>query len=215
MILKFRSFRHLGVITALTVFATVHIGAQDAHPDRFGLGVAGIAGSFGGYDAVFPGVEGFVRVARGSFWSARVDGAYYGGHGLGANVCLVSGGNGGCDDGRYIGGLGTLIATLTLGPTAGSGLRPFYGLLGVGGVATRWGGGSCSPPARSCPSAVSSASGAGPSLALIEAGVGSEFRALGGNRVELRIHRASSSLPTGNHSELGAVGASLTIGVVW
>ena len=209
------SIRRLGVITAFTVFATVHIGAQDAHPDRFGLGVAGITGSFGGYDAVFPGAEGFIRVARGSFWSARVDGAYYGGQGQGANNCPVSGANSGCDDGRYIGGLGTLIATLTLGPTAGSGLRPFYGLLGGGGVATRWGGGSCSPPANSCGSAVSIASGAGPSLSLIEAGVGSEFRALGGNRIELRIHRVSPSSPLGNSAPLAAVGASLTIGVVW
>jgi hypothetical protein len=204
------SIRRLGVITALTVFATVHIGAQDAHPDRFGLGVAGITGSFGGYDAVFPGVEGFVRVARGSFWSARVDGAYYGGRGLGAKVCLVSGGNGGCDA-RYIGGLGTLIATFTLGPTASSALRPFYGLLGVGGVATRWGGGY----GPSGASAVSIASGAGPSLSLIEAGVGSEFRAFGGNRIELRIHRVSPSSPLGNSAPLAAVGASLTIGVVW
>ena len=209
------SIRRLGVITAFTVFATVHIGAQGAHPDRFGLGVSGIEGGFGGYSAVLPGVEGFVRVARGSFWSARMDGAYFGGHTQRHIVCSASGGNGGCDDGRYIDGLGTLIATLTLGPTAGSGLRPFYGLLGGGGVATRWGGGSCSPPARSCPSAVSSAAGAGPSLSLIEAGVGSEFRALGGNRIELRIHRVSPSLTTGNNSELSAVGASLTIGVVW
>lgn len=209
------SIRRLGVITALTVFATVHIGAQDAHPDRFGLGVSGIGSSFGGYDAVFPGAEGFVRVARGSFWSARVDGAYYGGHGLGAKGCLVSVQNSGCDDSRYIGGLGTLIATFTLGPTASSGLRPLYGLLGVGGVATRWGGGSCSPSANSCGSAVSIASGAGPSLSLIEAGVGSEFRALGGNRIELRIHRVSPSSPLGNSAPLAAVGASLTIGVVW
>jgi hypothetical protein len=209
------SIRRLGVITAFTVFATVHIGAQNAHPDRFGLGISGIAGSFGGYDAVLPGAEGFVRVARGSFWSARVDGAYYGGHGQGANACPVSGQNSGCDDSRYIGKLGTLIATLALGSTASNGLRPFYALLGVGGVATRWGGGSCSPSANSCGSAVSIASGAGPSLSLIEAGVGSEFRALGGNRIELRIHRVSPSLTTGNGSELSAVGASLTIGVVW
>jgi len=74
------SIRRLGVITAFTVFATTSTRAQDAHPDRFGLGISGIDGSFGGYDAVMPGVEGFVRVARGSLWSARVDGAYYGGH---------------------------------------------------------------------------------------------------------------------------------------
>ena len=208
------SIRWLG-ITALTVFATVRVSAQDVASNRFGLGVSGIEGWFGGYSAVLPGAEGFVRVARGSFWSARVDGAYYGGHGQGDKVCLVSGGNSGCGDTRYIGGLGTLIAAFMLGPTASSGLRPFYGLLGVGGVATRWGGGSCSPSANSCGSAASIASGAGPSLSLIEAGVGSEFRALGGNRIELRIHRVSPSSPLGNSAPLAAVGASLTIGVVW
>jgi hypothetical protein len=207
------SIRRLGVITALTVFATVPIRAQDAHPDRFGLGVSGITGSFGGYDAVLPGAEGFVRVARGSFWSARVDGAYYGGHGLGGKVCLVSGQNNGCGDTRFIGGLGTLLATIALGPTASSGLRPFYGLLGVGGVATRWGGGSCSMDASNCEGGV--AAGLGPVLALIEGGVGSEFRALGGNRIELRVHSASRSLLIGSSGEHPAVGASITIGVVW
>jgi hypothetical protein len=208
------SIRWLG-ITALAVFATVRVNAQDVPSNRFGLGVSGIEGWFGGYSAVFSGAEGFVRVARGSFWSARVDGAYYGGHGQAANVCPISGANSGCDDSRYIGKLGTLIATLALGPTASNGLRPFYGLLGVGGVATRWGGGSCSPSANSCGSAVSIASGAGPSLSLIEAGVGSEFRALGGNRIELRVHSASRSLLIGSSGEHRAVGASLTIGVVW
>jgi hypothetical protein len=196
----------------IAVLATSPIVAQDAHPDRFGLGVSGIAGSFGGYDAVFPGVEGFVRVVRNSFWSARLDGAYYGGHGLGDIVCVTSGGNGGCDT-RFISGLGTLLATVTLGPTASSGLRPYYGLLGVGSVATRWGGGSCSLDVANCGGGI--AAGFGPVLALIEAGVGSEFRALGANRIELRVHSASRSLLIGSAGEHRAVGASLTIGVVW
>ena len=199
--------RRLGVITAFTVFAAVRSRAQDAHPDRFGLGVSGIAGSFGGYDAVFPGLEGFVRVARGSFWSARVDGAYYAGQKLGDKVCLVSGGNGGCGDTRFIRNLSTLIATLSLGPTASNGLRPFYGLLGLGGVVIGSGGPICSSFSPQC----------GPSefLALDEVGVGSEFRALGGNRIELRVHSASRSLLIGSSGEHPATGVSLTIGVVW
>ena len=197
------SIRRLGVITALTVFATVPIRAQDAHPDRFGLGVSGITGSFGGDDAALPGIEGFVRVARGSFWNARVDGAYYG-RGQRASACL--GGDGGCVA-TYIDGLGTLIATLAFGPNTSSGLRPFYGLLGVGGVAIRSRGGSCSLDVTHC--------GPGVALALVEAGVGSEFHALGGNRIELRIHNASRSLGFGRSGDHGAVGASLALGVVW
>ena len=61
----------IGVLVPLSTIA--------AQSDRFGLGVSGIAGSFSGYDAVLPGVEGFIRVARGTFWSARLDGAYFGG----------------------------------------------------------------------------------------------------------------------------------------
>ena len=59
------------------------------------------------------------------------------------------------------------------------------------------------------------AAGLGPVLALIEGGVGSEFRALGGNRIELRVHSASRSLLIGSSGEHPAVGASITIGVVW
>jgi hypothetical protein len=57
----------------------------------------------------------------------------------------------------------------------------------------------------------------GPSafLALDEVGVGSEFRLLGGNRIELRIHNASRSILFGSSGEHGAVGASLAIGAVW
>jgi hypothetical protein len=74
-------------VLLIGVLATPRVSqSQDvvaAQADRFGLGVSGISGSFGGYDAVFPGAEGFVRIARGAFWSVRVDAAYYGGHKLG------------------------------------------------------------------------------------------------------------------------------------
>jgi len=108
-----------------------------------------------------------------------------------------------------------LTATLALGPSASSGLRPFYGLLGVGGAVTRWGGGGYVPPQTGTSSAVLDVSGWGPSFALVEAGVGSEFRALGGNRIELRMHRLSGHPPSGAYAPLGAVVVSLTMGVVW
>jgi hypothetical protein len=194
-------------VMCATAFTSISADAQDVHSDRFGLGISGISGSFGGYDAVLLGAEGFVRIARGSFWSARVNGAYYGGTGQGDKVCLVSGGNCGGADSRFIRSLSTLIATLSLGPTASNGLRPFYGLLGLGGVVIGSGGPSCSSFAPQC----------GPSefLALDEVGVGSEFRALGGNRIELRVHSASRSLLFLSSGEHSAAGASLTIGVVW
>jgi hypothetical protein len=207
--------RCIAAIALLATLPIVRVAAQDSHPDRFGFGVAGIEGWFGGSSVVFPGAEGFVRIARGSFWNVRVDGALYAGRPAVDKVCAGMG-NGGCvDDTRYLGELGTLIATLALGPTATNGLRPIYALLGIGGVASRWGGGSCSPPASACPSPVSDASGAGPSLTIIEGGLGSEFHALGGNRIEVRVHRISPPQPTGTGSATGAVGASLTIGIVW
>jgi len=202
------SIRRLAIATAFTALTSASLNAQEITPSRFGLGVSGIAGRFGGYAAVFPGVEGFVRVAHGSFWSARLDGAFYAGKRLGDLVCAAQGNGDGCGDGRYLGKIGTLVATLALGPTARSGLRPFYGVFGAGGMATQWGGGIG-------PSGGGNASGAGPSLGLIEAGVGSEFHAIGGNRIEVRVHRAFNSLPGGNPTPLAAVGMNVTIGVVW
>jgi hypothetical protein len=196
-------------LSALAVIALVLprvCTTQDANADRFGIGVSGIEGSFGGYRAAFPGVEGFFRVAHGSFWSVRVDGAYFGGTPQQVKVCTVSPDD--CGDTRVIGRLGTLMGTVALGPTASSGLRPHYGLLGVGGAATRWGGGGCSQDVANCGAGV----GFGPALALVEAGVGSEFHALGGNRIELRVHKASRSLLPGGPT---STGASLTMGVVW
>jgi hypothetical protein len=209
------SIRRLGIITALTVPATVRVNAQELSPNRLGLGVTGIAGSFGTYSSGFIGAEGFVRVARGSFWSARVDGAYLGAVRQTDHVCPLSPSSQGCDL-RFLGQLGMLNATLALGPSAPSGLRPFYGLLGVGGAVTRWGGGGYVPPHNAGTSSeVIDVTGWGPSFALFEAGIGSEFRALGGNRIEFRMHRVSGPTPTGRDAPLGSVVLSLTIGVVW
>jgi hypothetical protein len=194
--------------------AAVSQGAPPDQPasDRFGLGVSGITGSIGGYNATFPGVEGFVRIAHGLYWTARVDGAYYVGPKFAHNDCIPSGGTG-CVDNRYVGGLGTLMVTLTLGPAARGGLRPIYGLLGAGGAAAQWGGGTCSMDVSNCGPGV--ASGLGPTMALVEAGVGSEFHALGDNRIELRIHDASRSLLIGSSGEHHTAGGSLTLGFVW
>jgi hypothetical protein len=154
-----------------------------------------------------PGAEGFIRLARRPFWSAGLDGAFYTGKRLGDFVCAGDGNSDGCGDERYLGKIATLAVTIALGPTANTGLRPLYGLIGAGGVATWWGGGVG-------PSGGGEASCAGPTLALLEAGIGTEFHALGGNRIEFRIHRASRSFRLGS-DPLAAIGTSLTIGVVW
>lgn len=200
--------RALSVLVVVLLISPRAGRSQAANADRFGVGVSGIAGSFGGYHAAFPGAEGFIRVAHGSVWSARVDGAYFGSTPQQEKVCSLLP-NQNCDT-RFIGSVSTLVAAVAIGPTASSGLRPYYGLFGVGGAATRWGGGSCSQDVTHCGGGV--AAGVGPVLALVEAGVGSEFRALGGNRIELRVHSASRSLLAGSSA---AAGASLAIGVIW
>jgi hypothetical protein len=198
--------RALSVLVGAVLMLPNVCRSQNANADRFGIGVSGIAGSFGGYRAAFPGVEGFFRVAHGSFWSVRVDGAYFGGTPQQVKVCTLLPND--CGDTQVIGSLSTLMGTVALGPTASNGLRPYYGLLGIGGAATRWGGGSCSQDVANCGGGV----GFGPALALVEVGVGSEFHALGGNRIELRLHSASRSLIPGGPT---STGASLTMGVVW
>ncbi len=68
-------FRIAGMTVAL---ATTSLGAQDAPLPRFGLGLSGYAGWITSNASNFIGAEGFVRVASGTFWSARIDGAYFG-----------------------------------------------------------------------------------------------------------------------------------------
>jgi hypothetical protein len=199
--------RALSALAVISLMLPRVCTSQNANADRFGIGVSGIAGPFGGYRAAFPGVEGFFRVAHGSFWSVRVDAAYFGGTPQQVKVCTLLPND--CGDTQVIGSLGTLMGTVALGPTASNGLRPYYGVLGVGGAATRWGGGSCSLDVANCGG---DGAGLGPVLALLEAGVGSEFHALGGNRIELRVHKASRSLLPGGPT---STGASLTMGVVW
>lgn len=188
-------------------FASSRAAAQDVHSDRFGLGPAVIGGWFGIYDGAFVGGEGFVRLARGSFWSVRLDGSYTVGIMTADKVNLVQPIGNQSYDYRTLRKVGTLIAAAMLGPSSSNGLRPVYGLVGFGGAATRW--------AENPSGASANGLGAGPSFALGEVGVGSEFHALGNERVELRAFRTSPTPPTGTRSILGAIGLSFTIGVVW
>jgi hypothetical protein len=208
------SIRRIGVITALTVFATLRVNAQEPTPNRFGLGVTALAGWFSTQPAAFMGAEGFVRIAGGKFWSTRIDGAMFTAFAPVLNVGCVTPYPAPACDTRTLGRLGSVIATLVLGAPGTSGLRPIYGLLGAGIEATRWGGGFYRPATNSgLPT--ESGVGAGPTLGVYEAGFGSEFRLLGGNRIELRVQRTSPAPPSGNRAVLGPIGASFTIGRVW
>jgi hypothetical protein len=198
--------RCVPLLAMLAAFASAHAAAQDVHSDRFGIGPAIVAGWFGNYSGAYAGGEGFVRIARGPFWSARVDGSYLVGLSSADKINLVQGGNQSYDS-RTLGKVGILMAAAVIGPTASNGLRPIYGLVGFGGAATRWGENPGGP--------LPAGAGAGPSFAVAEGGVGSEFHALGNERIELRIFRTAPSPPTGNQAILGAIGASFTIGVVW
>jgi hypothetical protein len=197
------------MLAMVAAFQSTSAAAQDARSDRFGLGPAAIGGWFGSYSGVFVGGEGFVRLARGSFWSVRLDGAYFTAALQDDKINLIQ--RTGYFDDRRIGKVGTLTATAMLGPSSSNGLRPFYGLVGFGGAATRWGGGYLQNPGGQNEDGV----GTGPSFALLELGVGSEFRALLNDRIELRAFRTSPTPPAGNRAALGAFGTSLTIGVVW
>ena len=204
----------IAMLAMLAAFPCTPAAAQDVRSDRFGLGPAAIAGWFGSYNGAFVGGEGFVRVARGSFWSVRLDGAYVVGVFTADKVNLVQPVGSQGYDTRTIGKVGTLVATAMLGPSSSNGLRPIYGLVGFGGAATRWDGGYYQPPSNSGRQPEAGI-GAGPSFAVVEGGIGSEFRGLLNDRIELRAIRTLPTPPTGNRAILGAIGASLTIGVVW
>jgi hypothetical protein len=199
------SSRSFALIIAFAGLASSRAAAQDGHSDRFGLGPVIIAGWFGSYSGAFAGGEGFVRIARDSFWSVRLDGSYLVSLATADKVNVVQGGGQNVDPGA-LGRVGILMASVMLGPSPPNGLRPIYGLVGVGGAATRYG---------ELAHISAGQSEAGPSFTILELGLGSEFRALGNNRIELRAFRTAPSPPSGNPSVLGAIGTSLTIGVVW
>ena len=203
------TFRCIAMLAVVAAFHSAPAAAQNARSDRFGLGPAAIGGPFGSYSGLFVGGEGFVRLARGSFWSVRLDGAFFAAA-LGDDKINAIQRTGYFDD-RKIGKIGTLTAIATLGPSSSNGLRPAYGLVGFGGAATRWGGGYLQNPGGQNADGV----GTGPSFALMEVGFGSEFRALLNDRIELRAFRTSPTPPTGNRAPLGSIGTSLTIGLVW
>ena len=204
----------IAMLAMLVAFQPNLAAAQDVRPDRFGLGPAAIAGWFGSYNGAFVGGEGFVRIARGSFWRVRLDGAYVVAVPTEEHVNLVQPDETAGYDTRTLGQIGTLMATATLGPASSNGLRFIYGLLGFGGAATRWDGGIYQPAVNSG-GQPEAGIGAGPSFTIVEAGIGSEFHALLNDRIELRAFRTLPTPPSGNRSILGAIGASLTIGVVW
>ena len=205
------------VATLLLTFAIGRVEAQDASPVRFGLGVTGLAGWISANSSVFMGGEGFVRIAGGSYWSARVDGAYYGALTPPENIGCVTPFPAPACDTRHLGKLGTAMATLVVGSRESNSLRHVYGLFGAGIALTRWGGGVFLPASNSGAS-MQQGVGAGPTLAVFQAGLGSEFRALGGNRIELRIVGVKPSTPafaTGRASDNSGRSVSLTLGRVW
>jgi hypothetical protein len=190
------------------------ITAQDARSDRFGLGPVIVAGWFGTNDGLFVGGEGFVRLARGSFWSVRLDGAFLTSSSGADKINAIQPNPNAGYDFRTIAKVGTLVATAIFGPASSNGLRPIYGVGGGGGATTRWGGGYYRPPGTNgAPGEL--ATGAGPSFTLVEGGIGSEFRGLLNDRIELRAFRTFPTPPSDNQAIIGAVTWSLTIGVVW
>jgi hypothetical protein len=207
------------VCMALAALAPGHLGAQNASPNRFGLGVSWFGGWISANASNFVGAEGYARIAGGPFWSARVDGAYM--NALKSSVVIIcpsalSIAEPACDT-RTLGKLGALVATLVVGPRESRGLRHFYALGGMGVAATRWGGG-IHIPALSAGVSVEAGAGAGPTVVIFQAGIGSEFRALGGNRIELRLDRVTPSTPADASGRLGnnsGRAASVTFGWLW
>jgi hypothetical protein len=186
------------------------LGAQSAPPTRFGLGatilVAGLTNSEG---MTFVGAEGFLRLSDGSFVRTRLDGAIYGAAGPSEPGCAIL--ERPCDT-RRLSRVGTLMATVLVGPRLSTGLRPIYFLLGVGAAATTWGGGSYLENGVE-----KRGVGFGPTVAIAQAGLGSEFRLLGADRIELRMHISTrppnpSFAPNGPND---GGGLSLALGHVW
>ena len=213
----FSSVCHPVVVTLIMTLVTSRVDAQDASPNRFGLGVSGLTGWISTNASVFMGAEGFVRIAGGSYWSARVDGAYFGALTPPDNPgCVLPSPAPACDT-RHLGQLGTLMATFVVGSRESDALRHFYGLVGAGVAVTRWGGGQYIPQSNSG-APIEQGVGAGPTLTVFQAGLGSEFRALGGNRIELRIVGVRPSTPafgTGRFGDNSGRSVSLTLGRVW
>ncbi len=210
------STRYLGVIMLAATLAAGRVGAQDATQDRYGLGISGFGGYITANASVFMGVEGFVRVLEGTYWSARIDGAYYRALTPPENIGCVTPSPAPACDTRQLGSLGTLIATFTAGSSDANGLRHIYLLAGAGVAVTFWGSGE-DIPASNSGLPIQQGTGAGPTVAIVQAGIGSEFRLLGGNRIELRIDKVSPA-PTVQSGPLGSNTGrsfSVTIGRVW
>jgi hypothetical protein len=185
------------------------LGAQSAPPTRFGLGATVLVGALANSESnTFVGAEGFLRLTDGALVRTRLDAAIYGAAGPTETGCFTERP---CDT-RRISGIGTLMATALIGPRLSSGLRPIYLLLGVGAAATTWGGGSYLENGVE-----KRGVGFGPTVAVAQAGLGSEFRLFGAVRIELRMH-ISMRPPDPSYTPPGpndGGGLSLALGHVW
>jgi hypothetical protein len=176
------TFYCIAMLAMLAAFQSTRAAAQDVRQDRFGLGPAAIAGWFGGYNGGFVGGEGFVRVARGSFWSLRLDGAYVVGVPTADKVNLVQPDGSQSYDSRTLGTIGTLYGHCRARTFI---LERFAAHLRLGGLRRR----GDPLERRILPAAVEL------------------WRSAGGR------NRCGSFVR--NRAILGAIGASLTIGIVW
>ena len=186
------------------------LSAQNAPPPRLGLGatvlVAGLTAVQG---MTFVGAEGFLRLTDNALVRTRLDAAMYAAAGPNEFGCVIL--ERPCDT-RRLSSVGTVMATALIGPRLSSGLRPIYFLLGAGAAATTWGGGSYRESG-----VVKRGVGLGPTLAIAQAGLGSEFHLFGADRIELRMHISTrapiSSFAMADPGNGG--GMSLALGHVW
>lgn len=198
----------VGAVCAALAAGALH--AQDAPPPRYGLGATTLVGSLTNSLSTFVGVEGFKRLTSDPIFAARIDAAFYAAIATQETGCLLDSVVD-CDT-RHLGAVGTVMATALVGPRLSSGLRPIYLLFGAGVGVTTWGGGS-----YCCNGGEKRGVGLGPTVAIAQAGLGSEFRLFGADRIELRMHintRAPNlSYPESGPNYGGAL--SLALGHVW
>lgn len=182
--------------------AAATLGAQGTPPPRFGLGATEFVGELtGNGPGPFVGLEGFVRLTDSALFRARVDGALYGAAGPpAASGCPLSSG-GSCGDPRHLSNFGTVMVTALMGPRLSSGIRPIYLLLGVGGAVSTWASGTYFWNNEYAKHAAK----LGPTVAMAQGGIGSEFRLFGADRIELRLHLTPA----------GGGGTSIALGHVW
>jgi hypothetical protein len=110
------------------------------------------------------------------------------------------------------------MATLVAGPRPSNSVRPIYALASAGIAVTRWGGGAYIPGGSNPNVVIQNGAGGGPTLAVYQAGIGSEFHALGANRIELRVDIMKPGAPAFGSSRRdnnSGHAISLALGRVW